>query len=300
MNLICGEAYREVYGKRVREFLGVSRLGVWPAALLLAGCSCHLNVPAVQNGVQTREPMVLYNHPLDVRLFKPLQTSSENVLIVYATGDGGWLGLGGEIFDWVTQWNYPAVGFSSRAYLKSLGYVSETDTTTPRRLARDYENIIGFAESRLGLPSSTPLILVGLSRGAGLSVVAAGEGALDQRLAGLLAIALTKEEEHVLRRRVRRPRSAMDPVQRERVQIQTYRYLNRLASFPVMVLQSTHDGYLPAEAARRLFGPDTELRRLIAVESGNHSFSNGCQTLYSDAKDALKWMTGLLAAHRPK
>ncbi|MBZ5497138.1 MAG: hypothetical protein LAP85_12100 [Acidobacteriia bacterium] len=270
------------------------------AALFLSGCSCHLDVPAAKGQMQTREPLTLYNRSLELRLFKPLQPAAENVLIIYATGDGGWLGLGHDIFDWLTQWNYPVVGFSSRAYLKNLGAVSDTDTTTPRRLARDYENIIGFAESRLGLPSTTSLILVGLSRGAGLSVVAAGEGMLDQNLAGLLAIALTKEEEHVIRYRRRAPKSANDPPRLEGVQIETYRYLNRLVSFPVMVLQSTNDGYLPAEAARRLFGPDTALRRLRAVEAANHGFRNGCQALYRDAQDALKWMTSRLSTRHPK
>lgn len=258
--------------------------------LPLAGCSCRLNAPSAANRLQTREPMTLHNHPLELRLFKPPHIQGGSVLIVYATGDGGWNGLGGEIFDWLTQWNYAVAGFSSKEYLEDLGYVSETDTTTPRRLVQDYRQIIDFAESRLALPASTPLILVGLSRGAGLSVVAAGEGELNQHLAGLLAVALTKEEEHVLHR-TRAPRSAGDPPRRERVEIQTYSYLNRLTSFPVMVVQSTHDRYLTAEAARKLFGPDTELRRLRAVEAANHSFWHGCRPLYAEAESALKWMT---------
>ncbi len=261
----------------------------------LTGCSCHLNTPSAPDRTPAREPMTMHNHPLELRLFKPKQTSDGCVLVVYATGDGGWRGLGGELFDWLTQWNYAVVGFSSKEYLTDLGYVSEADTTTPRRLVRDYRQIIDFAESRLGLPISTPLIFVGLSRGAGLSVVAAGEGELNQHLAGLLAVALTKEEEHVLHR-ARRARPAGDPPRRQRVEIQTYSYLNRLTVFPVTVIQSTHDRYLGAEAARKLFGPDTELRRLRAVEAANHSFRNGCPSLYAEAERALKWMTARFAA----
>ncbi len=269
-------------------------LGLPPA---MTGCSCHLNTPATPDRLITREPMTLYNHPLEVRLFKPKQNPDGCVLIVYATGDGGWLGLGGDLFDWLTRRNFAVVGFSSREYLKDLAHVSEADTTTPRRLVRDYRQIIDFAESRLSLPISTPLILVGLSRGAGLSVVAAGQGELNQHLAGVLAIALTKEEEHVVRRA--RVRSANgDPPRIQRVEIQTYKYLNRLASFPVAVVQSTHDGYLSADAARKLFGPDTELRRLRAVKAANHSFWRGCRPLYEEAESALKWMTVRLASGR--
>ncbi len=239
---------------------------------------------------------MLNGHPLELRLSKPAQAHADSVLILYATGDGGWLGLGSDIFNWLASWNYPVAGFSARGYVHHLGYFSDNETTTPRLLVRDYESIIAFAEKELGLPQSTRIILVGLSRGAGLSVVAAGEGGLDQRLAGLLAIALTKEEEHVLHR-ARRTRSANAPPRRPRVMIETYSYLRRVAPFPVMVLQSAHDGYLPADEARKLFGPDTELRKLRAVEATNHSFHDGCRTLYQYAEDALKWIVGFIPAH---
>ena len=287
---------------------GLFRGGNRPVLLLLAlipllffgfGCSCRLDVPVASGQFRTVEPMSLYDHPLLLHLSRPAQAPADSVLLVYATGDGGWSGLAGDIYDWLAQWNYPVVGFSSKEYLKNLGYVSDTTTTTPRRLVRDYQSIIGFAESRLELPASTPVILVGLSRGAGLSVVAAGQGDLGSHLAGLLAIALTKEEEHVFRYRSRALRSDGDAPRRERVMIETYRYLNRFASLPVMVLQSTHDGYLPADEARRLFGPDTAFRKLRAVEAANHSFRRGCHALYAECENALKWITGLLASTRP-
>ncbi len=237
--------------------------------------------------------MQLNGHPFELRLSKPSRPSPDDPLIVYATGDGGWFGLGTDVFNWLSDWNYPVVGYSSRSYLHNLSYVSQTVTTTPRLLARDYDSIIAFAETQLELPASTPIILVGVSRGAGLSVVAAGAGSLDRQVAGLLAIALTKQEEHVVRRARRRTTPDRRP-RRSPVTIETYRYLNRLGPYPVMVLQSTHDGYLPASEARKLFGPDSEIRKLRPVDASNHSFHNGRQILYQDAEDSLKWMVGLL------
>lgn len=274
--------YGRLKSVRARIFCG---LWLLPAMPYLTGCSCRLQVPAAQGLLQTKESVELGNNSLEVHLFKPLQPGPHDMLIIYATGDGGWIGFGKQVFDWLNQCGYPVVGFSSKAYLRTLKRTSDTGTTTPRRLARDYQKIIEFSGRRLGLPESTPVILVGLSRGAGFSVVAAGEGELDRRLAGLLTIALTKEEEYVLHR-VRRPGSRVRP----RVEIQTYRYLNRIASFPVAVLQSTHDKYLSADDARRLFGPDTELRRLRPIEAESHSFRNGCGTLYSEIHSTLAWI----------
>ncbi len=270
--------------------------GLLPAFLFpifLSACSCHVRLPDTGVQIQTKARMMLNGHPLELRLSKPAQASG-SVLIIYATGDGGWLGLGSDIFNWLADWNYPVAGFSARSYVHQLGYFSMDATTTPRRLVRDYQSIIAFAEKELGLPPSTKIILVGLSRGAGLSVVAAGEGGLDQRLGGLLAIALTKEEEHVMRR-PRGSRRANGSTVPQRVMIDTYNYLNRVSPFPVMVLQSTNDHYLPAAQARKLFGPDTQLRRLRAVEAANHSFRNGCLTLCQDTEDALKWIVELMA-----
>lgn len=263
--------------------------------VLLSGCTCRISTVAAAASIQLREPLILYRHPLEIRLSKPRSPSKNDVLIIYATGDGGWRGLDEEIYNWISTWDYPVAGFSSKGYLKNLGYIS--NTTTPRRLVGDFEAIIGLAERKLELSQNTPVILVGLSRGAGLAVVAAGQGELKTRLAGVVAIALTKEEEHVVHYRDRRGNSSAETPMRELVEIKTYEYLPRLAGFPVMVIQSSHDGYLPADAARALFGPDTELRKFRAVQARNHRFSGGCGTLYKDTRESLAWIQDMLPHH---
>ncbi len=265
---------------------------------LMSGCA--YKVPVVQESglLHMRQSVTLYRRPLEIRLSTPASPSKSGMLVVYATGDGGWRGLGDQIFRWISAWNYPVAGFSSKAYLKNLGYVSDTTTTTPRRLVRDFEVIIDSAESALGLPKDTPIVLVGISRGAGLAVVAAGQEELKVRLAGVVAIALTKEEEHVVHYRIRRGGRHSESPRRELVEIKTYDYLPRLAGIPITVIQSSNDGYLPAAAARNLFGPDTDLRKLLAVQARNHSFSGGCSLLYRDTEDSLAWIEGLMAKMR--
>ncbi len=262
---------------------------ILPVILLifLAGCTCHVAVPDPTNTSQTRDRITLYRHPLELRLSKPQSLLNSDVLVVYATGDGGWRGLDQTLFEWISAWDYPVVGFSSKNYLKNLGYVR--DTTTPRRLVRDFEKIIQFSEQKLDMPLSTRIVLVGLSRGAGLAVVAAGEGELKSNLAGVIAIALTKEEEHVVRYR-RRSQTQSEQQRREVVMIQTYEYLPRIDSVPVMVIQSTNDGYLTADAARALFGPDTEMKKLLSINAKNHRFTGGCPDLCNGTKNSLDWI----------
>jgi fermentation-respiration switch protein FrsA (DUF1100 family) len=148
-----------------------------------------------------------------------------------------------------------------------------------------------FAKQTLNLPTTTRTILVGVSRGAGLAVVAAGRPELNVELAGVMAVALTKEEEYVRHYRVKRGRSPSDMPTRELVEFQTYEYLDRLQSLPLVVIQSTGDAYLPADAARDLFGADTALRRFFAIRSRDHSFTDAREELFERMASSLAWMS---------
>ena len=172
------------------------------AALVAAGACVH--PPAVrspQKPVEFVRSLTLYDHPLDLHLARPAQLQPGMPLLFYATGDGGWRGKDLETYRHLIRWGYPVAGFSAPSYLSHLGFVS--GTTTPARLARDYQRLIEFAKQTLNLPASTRTVLVGVSRGAGLAVVAAGRRELNVELAGVLAVALTKEEEYVRQYRVK-------------------------------------------------------------------------------------------------
>jgi len=204
-------------------------------------------------------------------------------LIVYATGDGGWRGKDKAVYDQLQSWGYAAVGFSAPEYLKHLpGVTGDDGTTTPARLAQDYAAIIDSARESLQVDDAQPAILVGVSRGADLSVVAAGQPGLQPELGGVVAIGLTREEEYVRRRR------------RPKVPLDLYGYLGRLGDVPLAVIQSTRDNYLNAADARQLFGSDTEVRQFHAIEAENHSFGGARPLLYETLRGALGWIEHIL------
>ena len=165
--------------------------------------------------------------------------------------------------------------------------------TTPADVARDYARIIGVAKQQLDLPDATPTILVGVSRGSGLAVAAAGEPDLQPSLAGVVAVALTREEEYV--QRPKRRRKAPRAAPRRWSMLDNYEYLPRLRTLPLSIIQSTHDEYLPAEEARRLLGPDSELRQLHPIVSKNHSFTDARAGLYAQLQASLSWVCHFLA-----
>jgi hypothetical protein len=223
---------------------------------------------------------------LELHMSRPCAIDAAHPLIVFATGDGGWRGGDRTAFERMARWGYPMVGFSSPSYLRHVAV--PVRETTPGDVARDFAWIITIAKTRMSLDESTPTILVGVSRGAGLTVAAAGEPALQASLAGVVAVALTREEEYVHRLKRRRKTPEKPP---EMVMIDNYEYLPRLRSLPLSIIQSVHDGYLPAEEARRLLGPDSELRQLHPIAAKNHDFSDAREPLYLELQTALEWVS---------
>ena len=221
--------------------------------------------------VETVLTILLHGHALRLHL---VNTGDPRPLVVYATGDGGWHRKDVDFFKHVAQLGLPAVGFDARDYVTHLG----APTVPAAELAADYARIIDCARGGLQMAGERPVVLLGVSRGAGLAVVAAGEGGLGAPLAGVVAVALTEEEEFVTG------------------QPAPYAYLRRLTGVPVAVIQSTRDRYLTSDAARALLGADMPYRWLQPVQARNHSFGGGRPQLYLAVRRAVAWLLGVSSA----
>jgi pimeloyl-ACP methyl ester carboxylesterase len=245
--------------------------------LTFAGCAAHIPCALPD------QPLSLNGHTLRLHLANP-DAAASGPLLVFASGDGGMHRKDLDAYRRLVSWCYPTVGFDARDYVTHLPAGSLT--TTPERLAADYAQIIAAAKRALRLPPDHPAVLVGVSRGAGLSVVAAAhlQGVID----GVVAVALTREEEFVRWYR----RVPLVPESRPAM-VMVYDYLSQLGELHVAVIQSTRDKYLPAAAARKLFGPDSATRRLNTIDARNHSFAGARERMYDAVRAALEWIIGI-------
>jgi len=259
------------------------------ATALVAAVACSSRLPSrPEVFTQTREVIAPAGRALHLDLVKPRAATREGVLIFFATGDAGWADVSKAVFRHLAEDGYAIAAYDSREALRHLKR-SRAKLTFPQT-AKVIGAALAEAKAKLGLPDTTPVILVGNSRGAGMVVFGAGEPSLQATIAGAVAIALTRESDYL-----QAPEAADRPPSIEvddRGGVLTYPALDRLGSIKIAVLQSTGDSYVPAAEARTLFGPDTATRRLYAIQARNHGFGGGQEQLFRDLDAALAWIDG--------
>jgi fermentation-respiration switch protein FrsA (DUF1100 family) len=276
--------------------LTISKLSTAGTCLLLfslalpgpAACAAHLTSKPGVFEVEKKEAK-LANFTLPLTCVKPAKPRSPVYLVLYATGDAGWFGAAGAMFEHMAEQGFYIAAYDSREVVKAakqsghLAGIAET--------AADVDSIIVQARSALGLPATTPVIVTGFSRGANFVVFTGGVKSLQQHVAGAVALALTRETDYL-----QAPDAAVRPAAVQvdaKGRIQTYPAIDLFGSIPIAVIQSKGDSYVPADEARRLFGPDTATRRLYEVNARNHGFSGGTEEMLRDLDESLGWIEGL-------
>ncbi len=250
------------------------------------GCAVHGPLFRESDGVVETMTTIRFHHRAVPLHLARRPGSGAAPLIVYVTGDGGWRGADPLVFRALVQWGYPAAGMEARDYLDHLGDLEQR--ATPRRLGVDYAHLLRYARRELGLGAATGAVLVGFSRGAGLAVLAAGQAALRPSLFGVVAVALTDEEDELaLDVSVDSEARSSPPAV-----INPYRLLPAVGTLPVVVIQSTRDSYVTAAEARPLFGPDTSSRRLVVIDSDGHTFGGARDHLLDSLRASLQWIAG--------
>jgi hypothetical protein len=224
--------------------------------------------------LEVRLPALDYarRRPLGVWVARPLGRASRP-LVVHLTGDSGRHGLDLQLFAAVTRWGYPIATLSSPDWIGTL----PGGVATRESLARDVDCVSRAAARAAGVPEDRRLVLLGLSRGAGLAVEAAGDAALRERLLGVVALGLCPVE-----RRVQGHEGVGRP----------YRDKELLDGLRLEVIQSTRDHYMSAAEARAAFGPDTGLQALHPIEAGSHTFVDGREAMLDQLRVSLERVTG--------
>ena len=260
------------------------------AALVLPGCVVNPH-PRTQPAALVRElssSVLLHGKPFELHLSIPQQPVGDGVLVLYASGDGGWFGTAVDMFRLIGRAGYYAVGFSARAFLK-LDRPRGTALNTAQ-LAEEYEQILAHARSAMQLDATTPAILTGWSRGAAFAVLAGSEPVVRSDLRGVIAIGLSEGEDLQINGPADETDDGQQTGEHRQWPFEPYARIAGLGALPCAVIQASRDNYLPATRAHELFGPETPVRRFYTVDARNHRFSGGKTTFANALRDAIQWM----------
>ena len=268
--------------------------GAVVCAALACSCACAIATTAhpdrSDRTITLRESVaatMLHGKHLDLHIATPAHLIHPDVLVVYASGDGGWFGAAVDQWRMIARSGYATVGFSSRAFLRIERPPGAALNTA--RLANEYELIVQDARRALGWQDTAKVILAGWSRGAAFAVLAGSEPVFRGSLVGVLAIGLAEGENLTV--------DDSDDTDDGHARassghwlFDSYARLSQLPT-PYAVIQATGDNYFPAAQARQRFGPDTATRRFYQIEAKNHRFSGGSAAFDAALTDVLTWLT---------
>lgn len=251
------------------------------APLLLALALAAGLGSAEAGGPSRSEPFVLRGHNLSLHLYG----SRGATAAIVTSGDGGWVHLGPDVAQFLASRGWFVVGFDAKAYLSS--FTSGSKTLAASDVPPDYATLADYAAQ--GAPG--PAVLLGVSEGAGLSVLAASGPEVQRRVAGVIALGLPDKNE--LGWRFRDSMIYMTKKTPNEPLFSARDYVARVSPVPFALFRSSHDEFVPPAESEAIWAQAKEPRRLWAIDAADHRFSDKQAELQRGLGEALEWIARL-------
>ena len=204
--------------------------------------------------------------------------------IVVTSGDGGWIHLGPDVAEYLASQGFFVVGFDARAYLES--FTSGPATLKPADEPGDFKALADWAAQG----ASRKPILIGVSEGAGLSLLAATDPATKAAIAGVIGLGLPNTNE--LGWRWKDAVIYLTHGVPNEPTFSTAALADRVSPLPLAAIHSTRDEFVPLREVQRVIDAAREPKRLWIVEASDHRFSDNMAELERRLLEAVAWVTG--------
>ena len=241
------------------------------AAAVLAG--------AASLAAESLDTVTLRGHPQTVHLYGSRESGYP---VIVSSGDGGWIHLGPHVAQFLASQGFFVVGFDARAYLES--FTTHASTLQQSEEPGDYRTLIAYAARG----TSRKPILIGVSEGAGLSVLAATDPVTKREIAGVLGLGLPDSNELGWRWK-----DAVIYVTHglpNEPQFSAAAIASQVAPVPFAAIHSTHDEFVPVADVQRVMDAASEPKRLWVIDASNHRFSGNLPEFEHRLTDAVTWI----------
>jgi type IV secretory pathway VirJ component len=233
---------------------------------------------AAAANAQSTDTIRLRGHEITLHLYG----ARGDAPVIVSSGDGGWLHLGPQVATLLASRGYFVVGFDVKAYLES--FTSGSTTLRTQDVPDDFRTLVGYAARG----ATAKPVLVGVSEGAGLSVLAAGEPKTKALIGGVVALGLPDVNElgwrwkdaviYITHGVPKEPTfSARD-------------FVAAVAPLPLAAIHSTNDEFVPVSQARELLARAGHPSNLWVVTARDHRFSDNRLEFEERLTEAFTWI----------
>ena len=250
---------------------------LWRLALVALTMCCAF-APNPEARAQTRDALSIRGHAQSLHLYG----SRGGAPVVVSGGDGGWIHLGPHVAEVLAARGFFVVGLDVKAYLAS--FTSGKVTLRPEDEPGDYKTIADFAARG----STQKPILIGVSEGAGLSVLAATDPRTREAIAGVVALGLPNINELGWRWK-----DALIYVTHgvpNEPTFSTAAIVDRVSPTPLAAIHSTEDEFVPLAEVRTILDAAREPKKLWVVKASDHRFSDNLSEFDRRLLEAIAWV----------
>jgi fermentation-respiration switch protein FrsA (DUF1100 family) len=202
--------------------------------------------------------------------------------IIVSSGDGGWVHLAPHVAELLAEKGYFVVGFDAKSYLES--FTTGSSTLRQQDEPGDYRLLAGYAARG----SNEKPILIGVSEGAGLSVLAATDPQTKPLIGGVIGLGLPDMNE--LGWRLKDSIIYITHAAPSEPLFSTASIVSRVAPLPLAAIHSTQDEFVPLAEAQQILQNAAPPKKLWVVQASDHKFSGNIAEFDQRLLEAIQWV----------
>jgi fermentation-respiration switch protein FrsA (DUF1100 family) len=190
--------------------------------------------------------------------------------------------LAPQVAEFLAEKGFFVVGFDSKAYLES--FTSGTSALRPQDEPGDYRELAEYAARG----STEKPILIGVSEGAGLSVLAATDPQTKPRIGGVIGLGLPDINE--LAWRLKDSIIYITHTVPNEPTFSVAGIVERVAPIPLAAIHSTQDEFVPLAEAQLILQKAAAPKKLWVVQASDHKFSSNIAEFNTRLLEAIQWV----------
>jgi fermentation-respiration switch protein FrsA (DUF1100 family) len=269
--------YLEVYSDGSSHATPVLMKWIFSALLItLAITGPQLNQ---RSPTPTEDSIVIRSRPQRIHVYG---TRGDGTPIVVSSGDGGWVHLAPHVAQFLAEKGFFVVGFDAKAYLES--FTSGASALRPQDEPGDYRQLAEYAARG----STERPILIGVSEGAGLSVLAATDPQMKSRIGGVIGLGLPDINE--LAWRLKDSIIYITHSVPNEPTFSVAGIVEKVSPIPLATIHSTQDEFVPLAEAQHIVQNAAAPKKLWVVQASDHQFSSNIAEFNSRLLEAIQWV----------